>query len=119
LCIEKGVLETFLKENYLEVVKMLNYEYDAEAERRVLAQESRTEGRKEGIEIGVEKGRAEGIGIGIVKGRAEGHAEGRTEGVRSVAKLLLNSGDSIDKVMAVTGLAYEEVERLRGSKDDA
>jgi predicted transposase/invertase (TIGR01784 family) len=85
LCIEKGILEAFLKENYQEVAKMLNYEYDAEAERRVLAQES--------IEIGVERG--------------------REEGVRSVAKLLLNSGDSVDKVMAVTGLTYEEIESLR------
>ena len=30
---------------------MLNYEYDAEAERRVLLQESRQEGRQEGIDL--------------------------------------------------------------------
>jgi hypothetical protein len=125
LCIENGILEAFLKENYLEVVKMLNYEYDAEAERRVLAQESLEIGVEKGIGIGIEKGmgmgiekgREEGIGIGIEKGVGIGIEKGREEGVRSVAKLLLNSGDSVDKVMAVTGLAYEEIESLRGNQE--
>ena len=34
-----------------EVIKMLNYVYDAEAEKRVLLQEGRQEGRQEGIDL--------------------------------------------------------------------
>ena len=50
-CIAKDILKTFLSENFEEVIKMLNYEYDAEAERRVLKKEGRQEGRNEIIEL--------------------------------------------------------------------
>ena len=40
LCIENNVLAEFLREHYQEAIKMLNYEYDAEAERRVIRQET-------------------------------------------------------------------------------
>jgi hypothetical protein len=43
LCIKEGVLTEFLRAHYQEVIKMLNYEYDAEAERRVLREEARQE----------------------------------------------------------------------------
>ena len=44
----------FLKSHYGEVIKMLNYEYDAEAEKRVIIQEARQEGLEEGMEKGIE-----------------------------------------------------------------
>jgi len=47
-CIKQNILKEFLTDNYSEVIKMLNYEYDAEAEKRVLLQEGRQEGRQEG-----------------------------------------------------------------------
>ena len=49
-CIEKDILTDFLTGHYLEVSKMLNWEYDADAEKRVLKQEGREEGRKEVFE---------------------------------------------------------------------
>ena len=49
-CIKQDVLQTFLTENYKEVVKMLNYEYDADAEKRVLKQEGLQEGLRKGHE---------------------------------------------------------------------
>jgi hypothetical protein len=76
-CIEQGILAEFLRENYEEVCKMLGYEYNAEAEARVL--------KDEGIQ----------------------------EGMADVAKKLLGIGDSVDKVVTVTGLPRDEVERLR------
>jgi len=48
-CIGLDILTDFLTEHYAEVSKMLNWEYDAEAERRVLTEEA--------IEIGVQQGR--------------------------------------------------------------
>ena len=47
LCIKQDILQEFLTKHYLEVVKMLSWEYDAAAEKRVLLQE----GRLEGIEL--------------------------------------------------------------------
>ena len=51
LCIRQDVLKTFLKDHFEEVIKMLNYEYDAEAEKRIIRQEGRSEGRQEGVDI--------------------------------------------------------------------
>jgi len=53
-CIKKGILTEFLKENYLEVAKMLNWEYNAETERRVLFNEAKAEGKAEGKVEGAE-----------------------------------------------------------------
>ena len=55
---------------------MLGYEYNAEAEVRVINDESRREGKTE------------------------------------VAKSLLQDGDSVERVVKVTGLSREDVERL-------
>jgi hypothetical protein len=49
LCIQEGVLVEFLQRYYAEVAKMLRWEYDQEAEFRVLRQEAREEGKEEGI----------------------------------------------------------------------
>ena len=73
-CIEQGILCKFLTEHYREVSKMLNWEYDADAERRVLTQEGRREGRREGI------------------------AEGRREGVEMLAQLV-REGVSLDDAL--------------------
>ena len=39
-CIKQDILKAFLEDNYEEVIKMLAYEYNAEAERRAISQES-------------------------------------------------------------------------------
>jgi hypothetical protein len=46
------------------------------------------------------------------KGRAEGIAEREKERVLVIAKRLLGFGDPIDKIVTVTGLTREEVEKL-------
>jgi predicted transposase/invertase (TIGR01784 family) len=48
-------------------------------------------------------------------GRAEGRAEGKAEAILTVAKNLLNGGDSVDKIVAVTGLPRTEVEAVRAA----
>ncbi|MCL2819422.1 MAG: hypothetical protein FWD38_01100 [Oscillospiraceae bacterium] len=53
LCINTGVLSDFLTEHYLEVSMMLNWEYDAEAEKRVL--------RESALEEGIQQGKQETI----------------------------------------------------------
>jgi len=49
LCIEKDVLKDFLQENYAEVLKMLNWEYDADTHMRVIAEENEQKGMQKGI----------------------------------------------------------------------
>ena len=51
--------------------------------------------------------------IGRQEGIEEGLAKGREEGLLSVAKGLLADGDSIDRIVKVTGLTREAVENLR------
>ena len=51
-CIEQGILVEFLKTNYEEVAKMLNWQYDEEAEHRAIRQEEHEKGRlQERIEM--------------------------------------------------------------------
>ena len=72
LCIDKNILTDFLKENYLGVMKMLNWEYDAVAEKRVLYNEA----------------------------HAEGKAEGKAEGADQLAKLI-KEGTSIEEALKI------------------
>jgi len=50
-CIDNDILAEFLTEHYQGVSKMLNWEYDADAEKRVLKKEAIEEGRAEGAEL--------------------------------------------------------------------
>jgi len=47
-CIDENILPEFLTEHYQEVSKMLNWEYDADAEKRVLREEAKQEGIQQG-----------------------------------------------------------------------
>ena len=87
-CIDEDVLVEFLTTHYTEVLKMLNWEYDADAVERVIRYEEREEGRKEGL------------------------AEGKAEEKILIAQNLLNLDVSIDKIITATGLTKEEIERL-------
>ncbi|MCL2426173.1 MAG: Rpn family recombination-promoting nuclease/putative transposase [Oscillospiraceae bacterium] len=73
-CIKKNVLYEFLSEHHLEVAEMLNWEYDADVERRVLTES------------------------GIRKGRVEGRAEGRTEAADLIAQLI-KQGVPLDEAL--------------------
>ncbi len=43
----------------------------------------------------------------------EGREEGRQEAQRLIAKALLSAGDSVEKVMTITGLSRAEVAALK------
>jgi predicted transposase/invertase (TIGR01784 family) len=47
------------------------------------------------------------------EGLKEGREEGRQEAQRLIAKALLSAGDSVEKVMTITGLTRAEVEALK------
>lgn len=54
-------------------------------------------------------GRREGREEGLAEGREKGLAEGRAE----TAKMMLEDGEPISKIMRYTGLTEEEIEKLR------
>ena len=49
---------------------------------------------------------------GRTAGLAEGHAKGLADGVKQTAKILKQLGDSVQKIIQVTGLSKEEIEQL-------
>jgi hypothetical protein len=55
-CIGLNILTAFLTDHYSEVKKMLNWEYDADAERRVLQEEAIQEGLQQGMQQGMQQG---------------------------------------------------------------
>lgn len=64
----------------------------------------RAEGRAEGEAIG----RAEGEAIG----RAEGEAIGREEKAIEMARVMLQDGEDMEKIMRYTNLSKEQIESL-------
>lgn len=54
-------------------------------------------------------GRREGLEEGLAEGREKGLAEGRAE----TAKMMLEDGEPISKIMRYTGLTEEVIEKLR------
>ena len=66
--------------------------------------EGRTEGLKEGIEIGEAKGREEGLSEGVKKGR--------DEAILQTAITALKQGIPAETVASFTGLSVTEVEQL-------
>ena len=58
-------------------------------------------------------GRREGREKGLAEGREKGLAEGRAESRAETAKMMLEDGEPISKIMRYTGLTEEEIEKLR------
>jgi len=96
-CIKQGVLSEFLQKHYAEVAKMINLQYNQEAEFEIIRQEAKEEGIGEGIERGLERG----IERGIEKGAME------------VAKKALLKGISIDDISEITGLDVETIAMIK------
>ena len=65
---------------------------------------------------GVERGLAEGKSLGLAEGKSLGLAEGEVRGSRQkaleTARILKQFGDSVQKIVQVTGLTVQEVETL-------
>lgn len=75
-------------------------------------QEGREEGREEGLQEGRAKGLQEGREEGREKGREEGREEGRLEEKVTMARMMKSRGLPLDTIAEITGLSFEEVERI-------
>ena len=58
-CINEGILADYLKKNFEEVAKMLGWEYDKDAELKIIREEGLQEGRQEGRQEGKEETKIE------------------------------------------------------------
>jgi len=85
ICIKENILSEFLKENYQEVAKMLNLQYDQEAEHRAI--------RSEGIELGIEQGE---------------HRK-----AIEMAKKMLDDKLPLETILEYTGLSIDTVKKLK------
>ena len=92
ICIEKGILKEYLQRKSREVINMLVAEYDYDTDVAVQREES--------------------LRIGIQQGKSLGLAEGSRLKALETARILKQLGDSVKKIMQVTGLAEEEVESI-------
>ena len=59
------------------------------------------------------KGLAEGEAKGLAEGKAEGIDEGKNIGKAEIAINLLKENYPIEKIIKVTGLTEEEIEKLK------
>ena len=64
-------------------------------------------------EEGLEKGRREGLEKGREEGRVEGLEKGREKEKQDMAVRMLREGISSDVIVRVSGLSFEELERLK------
>jgi flagellar biosynthesis/type III secretory pathway protein FliH len=82
-CIENDILKDFLKRNYAEVIKMLNWEYNADTEKRVLTEEA------------------------MQKGMQQGMQQGRQETIELLAELI-KEGTPIDEAMKIVSASFTD-----------
>ena len=83
---------------------------------RIVEEDARRAGWKQGLEEGREKGleegRAKGMAEGMEKGMAEGMEKGKNEEKRAIARNLKALGLTSEQIQAATGLSAQEIDRV-------
>ena len=69
---------------------------------------------EEGLREGLEKGLKQGLEQGIQKGLEQGKKEGEKEAKIKIAKNGIDKGLDIETIVLLTGLTYEEIQKLKG-----
>ena len=88
---------------------MLIAEYDYATDIAVQRAEERKIAYTEGKSLGL----AEGKSLGLAEGKSLGLAEGSHQAKLETARILKQFGDSVQKIVQVTGLTVQEVETLK------
>ena len=94
------------------LVAEYDYDTDIAVQRAEAGRIAFAEGREQGITQGISQGISQGITQGISQGITQGISQGSRQAKLETAKLLKQLGDSVQKIMQVTGLSQEEVEAL-------
>lgn len=112
-CIEHGMLDGYLTEQWKRVKNMLQSEYNYDLDIAV----QRAEAKEAGILLGIERGMQRGIQRGIQRGMQKGRMEGIIQGsydtkIETAKKLIAMNYLSIEQIAQVTGLSMEEIAKL-------
>ena len=86
--------------------------YDKALDRYRVSRIVEEDAREAGWKQGLEEGRAKGLAEGRAEGRAKGLAEGRAEGIAAIARNLKSLGFSIEQIREATGLSDAEIDSL-------
>ena len=86
--------------------------YDKALDRYRVSRIVEEDAREAGWKQGLEEGRAEGRAEGHAEGRVEGRAEGRAEERKSIARNLKSLHFTTEQIMQATGLSEAEIEAL-------
>ena len=120
---------TFIVNDSLEEISMINNEYVKKAEKELEYLNSDEEEKElarlrekairdeaaamaGAIRRGREEGKAEGLAEGKAEGKAEGLEEGRAEEKAEIAKKMLEENIEIETIIKLTGLTKEKIENL-------
>jgi predicted transposase YdaD len=100
------VLVTISREEKEQARLMSEFKYEVDTQSRILNAEWR------GEQKGIQKGKLEGRKEGRLEGRKEGRLEGKLEEKMEIAKALKDMGESVDRIILVTGLSFDEIAKL-------
>lgn len=105
-CLDVDKLSVEERKDYANHMENLRYQ-------RSVIMTGYDDGLQEGRMKGLQEGRAEGLQEGRIEGRAEGRAEGENMQKIKMAEMMLEDGESVEKVMRYTGFTKEQVESLK------
>ncbi len=111
ICKDRDVLKDYLAKEEVSTI-MFGY-LDKEKLVEISQRKIREEAHDEGWKAGVKEGRAEGRAEGEKKDRAEGRAEGQ----KSMARILYNSGVSLETIALSAGVSVDIVKQWLSAPD--
>ena len=79
---------------------------------RIVEEDARRAGWKQGLEEGMKEGLEKGMAEGMEKGMAEGMQKGKSEEKRAIAHNLKALGLTSEQIQAATGLSAREIDLL-------
>ena len=91
-CIQEGILEEFLRKHKSEVIGMSIFEYNKEEEERKLRKAEYEAGYDSGYDLG--------------------RKEGNEEKMRKIVRVMLASGETLEKIAKYTGYSIQEIKKL-------
>lgn len=107
ICKDRDVLKDYLAKEEVSTI-MFGY-LDKEKLVEISQRKMREEAHDEGWKAGVKEGRAQG--------EKDGRAEGRAEGQKSMARILYNSGVSLETIALSAGVSVDIVKQWLSSPD--
>ena len=103
-CINENVLAEFLRDNFQEVARMFNLEYNQKDEYDAIREDALEEGMEKGMEMGMEKGREEGVEKGVLQGKIELYFSELNYTVRQIADKMKLGEDEVSATLNKLGL---------------